>query len=73
MSRGLVGESKESIAYNKIEKALKHDKTPYKKQHANLLESLQAMYPTTWKEVLNEMRREYTQSGPYVPPKQIVI
>lgn len=73
MGRGIVGESKESIAYSRIEKALKHDKTVHKKQPSNLLESLQAMYPTTWKEVLKEMRREYTQSGSHVPPKQVVL
>jgi len=73
MSRGIVGESKESIAYSRIEKALKHDKTPYKKQPSNLLESIQAMHPTTWKEVIREMRREFTQSGPHVPLKQVVI
>ena len=73
MSRGIVGESKESIAYSRIEKALKHDKTPYKKQPSNLLESIQAMHPTTWKEVIREMRREYAHSGPHVPLKQVVI
>jgi hypothetical protein len=63
MARGYTGDSKEDIAYNKMEKMLKHNRTAYKAPPKNLLESIQAAFPETWEEEIEKMRREHADKN----------
>lgn len=69
MSRGQIGDNKESIAYSKLEKQLRKDRTLRKKAPNGLLESLKEMYPQTWKQELQAMQDHHRATGPYTPPR----
>lgn len=73
MSRGQIGDNKESIAYSKLEKQLRKDRTPHKKAPNGLLESLQEMYPQTWKQELQAMKDQHRAAGPYTPPNHKTV
>lgn len=59
MGKGYTGDSKEDIAYRNVERTLRKHRGEYKRPPSNLLESLQAAFPDTWKEELDKMRKEY--------------
>jgi len=63
MGRGYTGESKEDIAYRKIEKMNRRNKTPQKRAPSNLLESLQEAFPDTWRDEIEKMKREYAEQN----------
>lgn len=74
MSKGIVGESGADRATDKMDKFISRSTwNNNKRPPKDLIESLQEMYPTTWKEVIRDMRREYSQGGSHVPKKQIVL
>jgi hypothetical protein len=59
MAKGYQGESGSDKAFNAMDKFMKKSKGSAEKVPATLLESLQAMYPETWKYVLDDMYAEY--------------
>jgi hypothetical protein len=62
MGRGYTGQSKEDIAINKMLKECRKHKTT-KKAPRNLLESLQEVFPDTWREELEKMKREHAEQN----------
>lgn len=61
MGRGYTGESKEDIAIRKMEKMNRRNKTPQKNAPRNLLESLQEVFPDTWRDEIEKMKREHAE------------
>jgi 16S rRNA C967 or C1407 C5-methylase (RsmB/RsmF family) len=59
MARGYSGQSKEDIAINNMLRQNKKNKSAYKAPPKNLLESIQAAFPDTWKEEIEKMKREH--------------
>lgn len=62
MGRGYTGQSKEDIAINKMLKESRKHKTQ-KRAPKNLLESLQEVFPDTWRDELEKMKREYAEQN----------
>ena len=59
MAKGYQGESGSDKAFNAMDKFMKKSKGTADKVPATLLESLQAMFPDTWKYEVDKMYAEY--------------
>jgi hypothetical protein len=62
MGRGYTGQSKEDLAYDKMQRVLWLNRNKKaKKTPTTLLESLKEVCPHTWKEELAKMKKEYAE------------
>jgi hypothetical protein len=60
MGKGQIGDSKEEIAFQNMERMCRKHKTEPRKAPANhLLASLQEVFPDTWREELKKMQADY--------------
>lgn len=59
MAKGYQGESGSDKAFNAMDKYMKKSKGAADRVPATLLESLQAMFPDTWKYEVDKMYAEY--------------
>jgi hypothetical protein len=60
MAKGQIGDSKEQIAFQNMERMCRKHKTEPRKAPANhLLASLQEIFPDTWREELKKMQADY--------------
>jgi len=58
MAKGYIGESGAEKAMNKMDKFMQRKKEE-SKTPSNLLEHLKAVFPDTWEEELEKMKKEY--------------
>ena len=64
MGKGQIGDSKEEIAFRNMERMCRKHKTEPRKAPANhLLASLQEVFPDTWREELEKMKREHAEQN----------
>ena len=64
MGKGQIGESKEEIAFQNMQRMCRKHKTePRKVPENHLLASLQEKYPYTWKEELKKMKAEHAEQN----------
>jgi hypothetical protein len=59
MAKGYIGESGADKAMDRMDKFMQRSKKEISKGASTLLEQLKAVYPDTWKEELEKMRKEY--------------
>lgn len=60
MAKGQIGDSKEQIAFQNMERMCRKHKTEPRKAPANhLLASLQEVFPDTWREEIKKMQADY--------------
>ena len=59
MAKGYIGESGADKALDKMDKFMKRKKEESNKFPVSILDQLKSIYPDTWKEELEKMRKEH--------------